>query len=128
MSFLIPDSIINANRHMVEKYRLDTQGVVSAITEVPDGSGGYTTTLGTQYTFNMGIATGAKGQSQLEQRLLDRIGNRPYFVLLIPLEVDIQLEYEVTEVGTNRKFHVLAIENDGITLQLLQRVVAVEVE
>jgi hypothetical protein len=127
MSWPVPDSVVNFLREKTEEYRLDKTGSINTvITQVEDDSGGYTSVASNPIQFPMGLATGIKGQQQLEQRLQDRIGNKPYFVILAPIEIDIQLESIITEVSTNRQFHVLAIENRGITLQLLQRVIVIE--
>ncbi len=126
-SDLVPTDVLNAVRTKTQEYRLNTTGFVKTKTRVKDASGGYTYTDGASTNFNMGIATGIKGQQQLEQRLSDRIGNKPYFVILVPLEVDIQLEHIIQETPTGRMFRVLAIENKGITLELLQRVIVIEV-
>lgn len=126
-SDLVPTDVLNAVRTKTKEYRLNTTGFVKTKTRVKDASGGYTYTDGASTNFNMGIAAGIKGQQQLEQRLADRIGNKPYFVILAPLEVDIQLEHIIQETPTGRMFRVLAIENKGITLELLQRVIVIEV-
>lgn len=112
---------------LTESYRLDKTGSVRSITRVDDASGGYTETLGATTTFPMGLATGIKGQQALQQRLVDRIGNKPYFIIVCPVEVDIQLEQVITEVETGRTFNVLGIENEGISLQLLQRLAVIEI-
>ena len=128
MSFPVPDNLVAFARSKMEEYRLDRLGSVGTVTSSEDDSGGYTESTADEITFMMGLATGLKGQQQLEQRLLDRIGNKPYFIILAPIEVDIQLNQIITEVVSGRKFNVLAIENKGITLQLLQRIACVEVE
>lgn len=126
-SDLVPTDVLNAVRTKTEEYRLNTQGFIKTQTRVKDASGGYTYTSGASTTFDMGIATGLKGQQQLEQRLSDRIGNKPFFVIIAPIDIDIQLEHVIEEVGTGRLFRVLAIENKGITLELLQRISVIEV-
>ncbi len=126
MSFAIPEGVLQTTRNLMEQYRFDTEGSVAERTLVPDDSGGYTYTDTASITFPMGIATGLKGQQQLEQRLLDRIGNKPYFIIVTAIDVDIQLEDVIVETGTNRRFRVLAIENKGITLQMVQRVNCIE--
>jgi hypothetical protein len=122
----VPDAILDGSRAMAAR-RFDKTGQIIPTILTPDSSGGHVASDGLPINFAFGLAQGNLNSAALEQRLLDRIANRPYFVVVCEHGLTIHEDDEIQMLTPEiRRFSVLGIVNAGVTYETVRRVVVVE--
>lgn len=123
---MIPADVLSANRAELAVRVLDRDALVSREIRTKDDSGGQTVTYGPQRATRMGRAQGIGGQQELQQKILDKIGNRTFFVLTFPATFAIDEDDIVEQITpAYEKFRVVAIQNRDVTYEMIRRVIVV---
>lgn len=121
----IPAEVLSVSREFAT-FHFDRTGSILTLEKVEDDAGGWTETDTLGATFNFGILPGMGGQQSLQQQLLERIGNREYFILRTAVDVVITEDDVIKQLTPSVIYwRVLGIPNKDITYQITQKVVVI---
>lgn len=122
----IPPLILQKSRAFIHA-RFDRVGEVVVYGQTPDDSGGYTEAVVSSVPVLFQLSPGNASNEQLQQRLLDRIGNNQFYFLITEHDFPIGDDAEIHQTSPDdRWFRVLGNVNQGTSYQAVQRLVVVE--
>lgn len=122
----IPPAILAKSRAFIHA-RFDRVGVVVTYGQTEDDSGGYTEGVTGETPILFQLSPGNANNEQLQQRLLDRIGNNQFYFLITENDFPVGDNDEIHQTSPDdRWFRVLGNVNQGTSYQAVQRLVVVE--